>query len=430
VAEVHQVLDRMSVFADAIRSGRWLGHTGRPILNVVNVGIGGSDLGPAMAYNALRPYSRAGMTFRFVSNVDGADLESALLGLDPAETLFIVCSKSWHTKETLTNATAARRWLLAGLSGDVKAVARHFVAVSTDERGVSKFGIDTANMFPIWDWVGGRYSVDSAIGLSLMIAIGPDQFREFLAGFRAIDEHFLSAHPRENLPMLMGLLGVWYSRFLGIDTVAVLPYAHYLSLLPAYLQQLEMESNGKRVTLEGGPVVGGTGSIIWGQAGTNGQHAFYQLLHQGTRTVPAEFIGFARPMSGLTDQHDLLMSNLIAQSEALAFGRDEAVLAAAGVAAREIPHRVCPGNRPSTVLLLRGLTPYGLGQLIALYEHRVFTEGVIYGIDSFDQWGVELGKQLAKTIVPELEASSEPELAHDASTNALIRRYRALKRRG
>lgn len=424
VADVHEVLERMASFSEQVRSGAWLGHTGKPILNVVNIGIGGSDLGPAMAYEALLAYSDRSRTFRFVSNVDGADLIEATRDLDPAQTLFVVCSKSWHTKETLANAHDARQWLLAGLGGEAAAVARHFVAVSTNAEGVAEFGIDTDNMFGFWDWVGGRYSMDSAVGLSLMIAIGAEHFAEMLAGFHEVDEHFRTAPLASNLPVLLGLLSVWYNDFLGSQCLAVLPYSRYLARLPAYLQQLEMESNGKHVDLQGRPVSTGTGPVIWGAAGTNGQHAFYQLLHQGTRLIPVEFIGFYRPIEALGNHHDVLMANMFAQAEGLAFGRSEAELAEAGAPAWQVPYRVCEGNRPSTSILLDRLTPQALGKLIALYEHKVFTQGAVWGIDSFDQWGVELGKILADKIAPELETSGG-ELCHDSSTNALIREYRA-----
>ncbi|MEX0990119.1 MAG: glucose-6-phosphate isomerase [Actinomycetota bacterium] len=424
VPEVHAVLDRMAGLAERIRSGAWTGHTGKPIRNVINIGIGGSDLGPVMAYEALRHYARRDMTFRFISNIDGTDLVEATRDLDPAETLFVVCSKSWSTLETLTNATSARDWLLAGLGGDEAAVAKHFVAVSTNAEGVAGFGIDTDNMFGFWDWVGGRYSVDSAIGVSLMIAIGPERFREMLHGFHAIDEHFRSAPFERNLPVLMGVLSVWYATFFGAQTLAVLPYDHYLGRFPAYLQQLEMESNGKHVTLEGVPVDHDTGQIVWGQPGTNGQHAFYQLIHQGTRLIPCDLIGFTRTLNEVGNHHDLLTANLIAQTEALAFGRSADELRAAGVPEAQIPHRVCEGNRPTTTLLARELTPETLGKLIALYEHHVFVQGTIWSIDSFDQWGVELGKILANRVIPELGAAEVPDLTHDSSTNALIRRYR------
>ena len=423
VPDVHEVLDRMAAFARQVRSGEWRGHTGRPVRNVINIGIGGSDLGPSMAYQALVHYSRRDMTFRFVSNIDGTDFAEAVRGLDPAETLFIVSSKTFGTLETLTNAGTARDWLLEALH-DERAVARHFVAVSTNAERVAQFGIDTANMFGFWDWVGGRYSVDSAIGLSLMVAIGPEGFTEMLGGFRAMDEHFLSASFDRNLPVLLGLLGVWYANFFGAETVAVLPYDQYLERFPAYLQQLDMESDGKHVDLDGRPVDYTTGPIVWGQPGTNGQHAFYQLLHQGTRLVPCDFIGFCQSLNPLGRHHDLLMANLIAQTEALAFGRSAEELAAEGAEPAQIPHRVCEGNRPTNTILAERLTPATLGALIALYEHKVFVQGTIWSIDSFDQWGVELGKQLATRIIPELESASEPPLDHDSSTSTLIRRYR------
>ncbi|MBV9058919.1 MAG: glucose-6-phosphate isomerase [Pseudonocardiales bacterium] len=429
VAEVHQVLDRMAEFTRRVRSGEWTGHTGRRIRTVINIGIGGSDLGPRMAYQALLPYVDPQLSARFVSNVDGADFVTATADLDPAETLFIVSSKSWHTLETLTNARAARAWILDAFGGDTTAVAKHFVAVSTNAQGVAEFGIDPQNMFGFWDWVGGRYSMDSAVGLSLMLTIGPDQFTELLAGFHDLDEHFRTTPAERNIPVLMALLEVWYNNFLGAQTQAVLPYSHYLEHLPAYLQQLEMESNGKHVTLVGQHVDYQTGQIIWGQPGTNGQHAFYQLLHQGTKLVPADLIGVVQPLSKLTDQHDLLLANVLAQAEALAFGRSEDQLRQAGVPEEEIPHRVCEGNRPTTTVLLDQLSPRRLGSLIALYEHKVFTEGVIWDIDSFDQWGVELGKILATTIIEELTADEPPRLAHDSSTNELIRRYRAARGR-
>jgi glucose-6-phosphate isomerase len=430
VAEVHAVLDRMADFARRVRTGAWVGHTGRRIRNVVNIGIGGSDLGPAMAYQALRAYSDREMTFRFVSNVDGVDFHEATAGLDPAETLFVVASKTFTTLETMTNAATARRWLLDAL-GDEAAVAAHFVAVSTNGEEVARFGIDTANMFGFWDWVGGRYSVDSAIGLSLMVAIGPEAFAEFLAGMHAVDEHFRTAPLERNVPVLLGLLGIWYDDFFGAESVAVLPYAQELSRFPAYLQQLDMESNGKSVTLAGDPVHWPTGPVVWGEPGTNGQHAFYQLLHQGTKLVPADFIGFARATTEVGPHHDLLLANLLAQPEALAFGRSEEAVLAEGVPPALAPHRVFEGNRPSTVILAPQLTPSVLGQLIALYEHKVFTQGVVWGINSFDQWGVELGKKLAQAIVPELTAPDAdlPPLAHDSSTNALIRRLRAARGR-
>ncbi|HET9597650.1 MAG TPA: glucose-6-phosphate isomerase [Anaeromyxobacteraceae bacterium] len=427
VPEVHAVLDAMSAFADRVRSGAWKGHTGKRIRTVVNIGIGGSDLGPVMAYEALRHYADRGLGFRFVSNVDGTDLAEATADLDPAETLFVVSSKTFTTLETMTNAESARRWLLSGLGGDRAAVAKHFVAVSTNAAKVREFGIDTANMFGFWDWVGGRYSMDSAIGLSTMIAIGPGRFREMLSGFHAMDEHFRSAPPARNLPVLLALLGVWYADFFGAETVAVLPYEQYLKRFPAYLQQLTMESNGKHVTLDGEHVGCDTGAIYWGEPGTNGQHSFYQLIHQGTRLVPCDFIAFAEPLHRLGRHHDLLIANVLAQAEALAFGKTRAEVEAEGTPAWLAPHRVFEGNRPSNVLLARRLDPATLGALVALYEHAVFTQGVVWGIDSFDQWGVELGKVLAGRIVPELEAPSEPALAHDSSTNALIRRYRAMR---
>jgi glucose-6-phosphate isomerase len=423
VPKVHEVLDRMAAFARQVRSGEWRGHTGRPVRNVINIGIGGSDLGPSMAYQALVHYSRRDTTFRFVSNIDGTDFAEAVRGLDPAETLFIVSSKTFGTLETLTNAATARDWLLEALH-DEKAVARHFVAVSTNAERVAAFGIDTANMFGFWDWVGGRYSVDSAIGLSLMVAIGPEGFTEVLGGFRAMDEHFLSASFDRNLPVLLGLLGVWYANFFAAETVAVLPYDQYLERFPAYLQQLDMESDGKHVDLDGRPVDYTTGPIVWGQPGTNGQHAFYQLLHQGTRLVPCDFIGFCQSLNPLGRHHDLLMANLIAQTEALAFGRSAEELAAEGADPAQVPHRVCEGNRPTNTILAERLTPATLGALIALYEHKVFVQGTIWSIDSFDQWGVELGKQLAARISPELESPAEPPLDHDSSTSTLIRRYR------
>jgi glucose-6-phosphate isomerase len=430
VPGVHEVLDRMASFADRVRTDAWRGHTGKPIRNVVNIGIGGSDLGPAMATEALRHYSDRTRRFRFVSNVDGADLREALIDLEPAETLFVVCSKTFTTLETLTNARSARDWLLASL-GDPAAVERHFVAVSTNEAKVREFGIDPANMFGFWDWVGGRYSMDSAIGLALMLAIGPDGFRELLGGFRAMDEHFLAAPPERNLPVLMGALGVWYGNFFGFETHAVLPYSQELNRFPAYLQQLDMESNGMSVRLDGTRVTYDTGAIEWGTAGTNGQHAYYQLLHQGTRIVPADLIGFINPTAELGDHHDLLMANLFAQAEALAFGRTREQVIADGVPAHQVEARVFDGNRPTSVLLLDRLTPRSLGSLVALYEHKVFVQGVIWGIDSFDQWGVELGKVLATRIAEELTAPGGPPMAtHDASTAALIGRYRARRARG
>ena len=431
VADVHAVLDRMAAFSDKVRSGAWKGHSGKPIRNVISIGIGGSDLGPVMAYEALRDYSRRDMIFRFVSNVDGTDFVEAVRDLDAAETLFIVCSKTFTTLETLSNAHAARAWSVAAL-GDDTAVAKHFVAVSTNAEGVEKFGIDTANMFGFWDWVGGRYSMDSAIGLSTMLAIGAHAFREMLAGFHAMDEHFRHTPLEHNLPAIMGLLGVWNSNFLGAATVAVLPYEQYLKRFPAYLQQLTMESNGKHVTLDGASVDYNTGPIYWGEPGTNGQHSFYQLIHQGTHIVPCDFIGFGKtlnpvPAQGGGDQHDLLIANLIAQGEALAFGKTADEVRAEGTAENLVAHRTFEGNRPSTTILASILTPHILGTLIALYEHSVFVQGVIWGIDSFDQWGVELGKQLAKTTIAELTAKDEPPLAHDSSTNSLIRRYRQLR---
>ena len=426
VAEVQAVLERMASFADAVRSGRWLGHTGKRIRNVVNIGIGGSDLGPVMACEALRFYSQRDLTMRFVSNVDGTDLVEATHDLDAAETLFIVSSKTFTTLETLTNAHAARDWSVGQL-GDERSVARHFVAVSTNVEGVAKFGIAAENMFGLWDWVGGRYSMDSAIGLSTMVAIGPGHFREMLAGMHAMDEHFRSAPVEASMPALMGLLAIWNNNFLGAATLAVLPYDQYLKRLPAYLQQLTMESNGKHVTLAGDAVGVETAPILWGEPGTNGQHSFYQLIHQGTRIVPCDFIGFCRGLNTLGRQHDLLMSNLFAQTEALAFGKTAEEVAAEGTPPELVPHRVFAGNRPTNTLLAETLTPKTLGALVALYEHSVFVQGVIWGIDSFDQWGVELGKVLAQRTIPELESTVEPALAHDSSTNALIRRYRRLR---
>jgi glucose-6-phosphate isomerase len=426
VDEVHEVLDRMSAFTDRVRSGDWTGYTGRPIRNVVNIGIGGSDLGPVMAYEALRAYSDREMTFRFVSNVDSTDFVEATRDLDPEETLFIVSSKTFTTLETMTNARSARDWTLAAL-GDEAAIARHFAAVSTNAQKVAEFGIDTDNMFGFWEWVGGRYSMDSAIGLSTMLAIGPDNFHEMLAGFHEMDEHFRTAPLERNLPALMGLLAVWYGDFFGCQTVGVMPYEQYLKRFPAYLQQLTMESNGKHVTLEGRPVDYQTGAIYWGEPGTNGQHSFYQLLHQGTKLVPIDLIGFARTLNPLRDHHDLLMSNVFAQAEALAFGRTEAEVRAEGTPDAVVPHRVMEGNRPTNTILVDVLTPRALGRLVALYEHSVFTQGVIWSIDSFDQWGVELGKALAQRIIPELESAEDPKLEHDSSTNALIRRYRSMR---
>jgi len=426
VAEVHEVLDRMRSFADGIRSGAWRGYTGKPIRNVVNVGIGGSDLGPVMAYEALRHYSDRNLTFRFVSNVDSTDFAEATRDLQADETLFIISSKTFGTLETLTNATSARDWVVAEL-GSEDAVAKHFVAVSTNAEKVSAFGIDTDNMFEFWDWVGGRYSMDSAIGLSTMIAIGPRNFDEMLAGFHAMDKHFRTAPFDRNLPVLMGLLCVWYGSFFGAQTVGVMPYDQYLKRFPAYLQQLTMESNGKHVTLTGEQVDYQTGAIFWGEPGTNGQHSFYQLVHQGTRLIPLDLIGFARSLNPIRNHHDILSSNVFAQAQALAFGKTEAEVRAEGTPEHVVPHKVMQGNRPTNVLLSEVLTPRLLGSLIALYEHSVFTQGAIWDIDSFDQWGVELGKALANQIAPELESAAEPELSHDSSTNALIRRYRSLK---
>jgi glucose-6-phosphate isomerase len=426
VAEVHEVLDRMAVFTDRVRSGEWRGNTGKPIVNVVNIGIGGSDLGPVMAYRALRHYSRRDMTFRFVSNVDATDFVEQTRDLDPEQTLFIVSSKTFTTLETMTNARTARDWLLAGLDGDESAVAKHFVAVSTNLDEVARFGIDTENAFGFWDWVGGRYSMDSAIGLSTMLAIGPERFGELLAGFHAMDEHFRSAPAEANLPMLMGLLGVWYGDFFGAQTAAVLPYDQYLERFPAYLQQLTMESNGKSVRLDSTAVDYETGAVYWGEPWTNGQHSFYQLIHQGTKLIPCDFICFARGLNPLGNHHDLLVANVFAQAEALAFGKTAEEVAAEGNPEWLVPHRTFAGNRPSNVLMAEKLTPALLGSLVALYEHLVFTQGAVWRINSFDQWGVELGKALAMRIVPEL--TSDSELHHDSSTNALIARYRAAKR--
>jgi glucose-6-phosphate isomerase len=426
VAQVHEVLDRMADFAGRVRSGAWTGHTGKRIRNVINVGIGGSDLGPVMAYEALRHYTDRGMTFRFVSNVDSTDFVEATRDLAADETLFIISSKTFSTLETITNATSARNWVVSEL-GDEAAVARHFVAVSTNAKLVEEFGIDTANMFGFWDWVGGRYSMDSAIGLSTMLAIGPDGFAEMLAGFRAMDEHFRTAPLESNLPVLMGLLAVWYGDFFGAETVGVMPYDQYLKRFPAYLQQLTMESNGKHVTLDGSHVDYQTGAVFWGEPGTNGQHSFYQLIHQGTKLIPVDLIGFGQSLNPLRDHHDILSSNVFAQAQALAFGKTEAEVRAEGTPDRVVPHKVMEGNRPTNVLLAQVLTPRVLGSLVALYEHSVFTQGAIWDIDSFDQWGVELGKVLAKQIIPELTSRDEPGLSHDSSTNALIRRYRALK---
>ncbi|MFD5468715.1 glucose-6-phosphate isomerase [Kitasatospora sp. NPDC127059] len=432
VPAVHAVLDKMAAFADRVRSGEWTGHTGKPIRTVVNIGIGGSDLGPAMAYEVLRSFGKRDLAVRFVSNVDGADLHEAVRDLDPAETLFIVASKTFTTIETITNAVSARGWLLDGLDAGTEAVAKHFVALSTNAQGVQDFGIDTANMFEFWDWVGGRYSYDSAIGLSLMIAIGPDAFREMLDGFHLVDEHFRTAPPEQNVPLLLGLLGVWYGAFFDAQAHAVLPYSHYLSKFTAYLQQLDMESNGKSVTRDGTPVGWQTGPVVWGTPGTNGQHAYYQLLHQGTKVIPADFIGFARPVADLPDrlvaQHDLLLANFFAQTQALAFGKTPEEVAAEGVPAELVPHKTFQGNHPTTTILAAELTPSVLGQLVALYEHKVFVQGAIWNIDSFDQWGVELGKVLAKRIEPVLLTGEGGEQL-DSSTAELVARYRALRGR-
>ncbi|PYO49101.1 MAG: glucose-6-phosphate isomerase [Candidatus Rokuibacteriota bacterium] len=429
VDQVHAVLDRMTEFANRVRSGAWTGHTGKRIRNVINIGIGGSDLGPVMAYEALKHYSDRALTFGFVSNVDGTDFAEAVLDLDPAETLVIVASKTFTTLETMTNAQSARAWLLEAFGGDVKAVARHFVAVSTNADEVARFGIDTANMFGFWDWVGGRYSMDSAIGLSTMLAIGPENFRAMLDGFHQMDEHFRTAPFERNLPVLLGLLAVWYNDFFGAQTVAVLPYEQYLRRFPAYLQQLTMESNGKHVTLDGGRVVCDTAPIYWGEPGTNGQHSFYQLIHQGTRLIPCDFIAFAQALNPLGRHHDILLANVFAQSEALAFGKTSEQVKAEGTPDWLVPHRVFDGNRPSNTILAERLTPETLGTLVALYEHSVFTQGVIWQIDSFDQWGVELGKVLAQRIISEVASTSAPTLGHDSSTNALIRRFRARRAR-
>jgi glucose-6-phosphate isomerase len=426
VAEVHGVLERMSDFSERVRSGEWKGHTGKPIRNVVNIGIGGSDLGPVMAYEALRHYSRRDLAFRFVSNVDSTDFAEATRDLVADETLFIVSSKTFTTLETMTNARTAREWAIAAL-GDESAIAKHFVAVSTNAQEVSKFGIDTDNMFGFWDWVGGRYSMDSAIGLSTMLAIGPQRFCEMLAGFHELDVHFRTTPLARNLPVLMGLLAVWYGDFFRAQTVGVMPYCQYLKRFPAYLQQLTMESNGKHVTLDGHAVDYQTGAVYWGEPGTNGQHSFYQLIHQGTELIPIDLIGFGKTLNPIRDHHDLLMSNVFAQAEALAFGKTEEEVRAEGTREAVVPHRVFEGNRPSNVILAEKLTPHTLGTLIAVYEHSVFTQGTIWGIDSFDQWGVELGKALAQRIIPELESEGEPELRHDSSTNALIRRYRSMR---
>jgi glucose-6-phosphate isomerase len=427
VPDVHAVLDQMAAFSNAVRGGAWKGATGKRIRNVINIGIGGSDLGPVMAYEALKHYSDRGLTVRFVSNIDGTDFAEAVRDLDAAETLFIVSSKTFTTLETMTNARTAREWLLAQLGRDEAAIARHFVAVSTNAREVTKFGIDPKNMFVFWDWVGGRYSMDSAIGLSTMIAIGPEHFRAMLDGFHAIVEHFRTAPFERNIPVLMGLLALWYNNFFSAQTVAVLPYAQYLKRFPAYLQQLTMESNGKHVRLDGMHVDYDTGPIYWGEPGTNGQHSFYQLIHQGTRLVPCDFIGFAQTLNPLGAHHDMLLANVFAQAEALAFGKDATEVKTEGTPDWLIPHRICEGNRPSNTLLLDRLTPAALGKLVALYEHNVFTQGAVWQIDSFDQWGVELGKVLAQRIIPELESATDPKLSHDSSTNALIRRYRKLK---
>jgi glucose-6-phosphate isomerase len=425
---VHAVLDRMADFSNRVRSGAWTGHTGKRIRNIVNIGIGGSDLGPVMAYEALKHYSDRSLTFRFVSNIDGTDFVEATCDLDPSETLFIVSSKTFTTLETMTNAHTARAWLLTGLGGDAKAVAKHFVAVSTNAAEVTKFGIDAANMFEFWDWVGGRYSMDSAIGLSTMLAVGPEHFRGLLSGFHDMDEHFRAAPFERNLPVLLGLLGVWYNNFFGAQTVAVLPYDQYLKRFPAYLQQLTMESNGKRVTLHGNEVAYQTGPVYWGEPGTNGQHSFYQLIHQGTKLIPCDFIAFSQTLNPVGRHHDLLLANVFAQGEALAFGKTAEEVRKEGAAERLVPHRTFEGNRPSNTILIDRLTPAALGRLVALYEHAVFTQGAIWNIDSFDQWGVELGKVLAQRIVPEVESKAEPNFSHDSSTNNLIGRYRAKRR--
>ena len=427
VPQVHAVLDKMADFSNRVRSGDWKGHSGKCIRNVLNIGIGGSDLGPVMAYEALKHYSDRTINFRFVSNVDGTDLVEAIRDLDPAETLFIISSKTFTTLETMTNALSARDWLLQGLGGNASAVARHFVAVSTNAAKVSEFGIDTANMFGFWDWVGGRYSMDSAIGLSTMLAVGPENFRAMLDGFHQMDEHFRTTPFERNLPVLMGLLAVWYNDFFGAQTVAILPYEQYLKRFPAYLQQLTMESNGKHVTLDGTRVSSDTGPVYWGEPGTNGQHSFYQLIHQGTRLIPCDFIAFGKPLNPLGRHHDMLLANVFAQTEALAFGKTPEEVRAEGTSDWLVPHRVFEGNRPSNTILAERLTPATLGKLVALYEHSVFTQGTIWNIDSFDQWGVELGKVLAQRIIPELESQAEPTLKHDSSTNCLIRRYRKLK---
>ncbi|MGP8155362.1 MAG: glucose-6-phosphate isomerase [Candidatus Acidiferrales bacterium] len=427
VPKVHAVLDKMAGFCNRVRSGEWKGHTGKRIRNIINVGIGGSDLGPVMAYEALKYYSDRAMTFRFVSNIDGTDFAEAVRDLDPAETLFIISSKTFTTLETMTNAHTARAWALAGLGGDEKSIAKHFVAVSTNAAEVAKFGIDTANMFEFWDWVGGRYSMDSAIGLSTMLAIGPENFRAMLDGFHQMDEHFRTAPWEQNLPALMGLLAVWYNDFFGTQTVGVFPYEQYLKRFPAYLQQLTMESNGKHVTLEGNTVAYQTGPVYWGEPGTNGQHSFYQLIHQGTKLIPCDFIAFGQPLNPIGHHHDMLVANVCAQTEALAFGKTAEQVKAEGTPDWLVPHRVFEGNRPSNTILAARLTPETLGKLVALYEHSVFTQGTIWNIDSFDQWGVELGKALAQRIIPEIESAAEPKLAHDSSTNSVIRRFRKLK---
>ena len=427
VPEVHSVLAKMTNFSRRVRSGEWKGYSGKRIRNIVNVGIGGSDLGPVMAYEALKHYSHRELTFRFVSNIDGTDFVESVYDLDPAETLFIVSSKTFTTLETMTNAQTARTWLLAGFSGDLKAVAKHFVAISTNAGEVSKFGIDTENMFGFWDWVGGRYSMDSAIGLSTMLAIGPERFQELLAGFHEIDEHFCTAPFERNIPVLLGLIGIWNTNFLGAETVAVLPYEQYLKRFPAYLQQLTMESNGKHVTLTGDEVAYQTGPIYWGEPGTNGQHSFYQLIHQGTRLIPCDFIAFCRSLNPVARHHDILLANVFAQAKALAFGKTAEQVHAEGTSASLQPHRVFEGNRPSNTILLEQLTPAALGKLVALYEHSVFTQGTVWGIDSFDQWGVELGKALAKRIIPELEGEGEQNVQHDSSTKELIRQYQKFK---
>jgi glucose-6-phosphate isomerase len=429
VPDVHAVLDRMAAFSDRVRGGAWLGHTGKPIRNVVNVGIGGSDLGPVMAYEALRHYADRSLRFRFVSNVDGTDLAEATWDLDPQETLFVISSKTFTTQETMTNAHSARDWVLAGMGGDSRAVARHFVAVSTSAARVAGFGIDTANMFGFWDWVGGRYSMDSAIGLSTMLAVGPENFRAMLAGFHEMDEHFRTAPFARNLPVLKGLLGLWYNDFFGAQTVAVLPYEQYLKRFPAYLQQLTMESNGKHVGLDGRRLEVDTGPVYWGEPGTNGQHSFYQLIHQGTRLIPADLIAFGHSLNPLGRHHDMLVANVLAQAEALAFGKTADEVRAEGTPEWLVPHRVFEGNRPTSTMLLDRMTPAALGRLVALYEHEVFTQGAIWGIDSFDQWGVELGKVLAQRILAELEGPAEPPPSHDASTRALVRRYRTMRRK-